>query len=527
MKRGAVRVLRCIGVAVFLLTCSAPVAALALEPSSVRIAFVPLDDRPATERFPQEVAAICGTHLELPPQELLGHFTRPGDADGVGRWLLGLDTNGLTAVVISTDMLVYGGLVASRTADTSLGTALYRLRPIVQFHRAHPEVPIYAFATVMRLAPTATASSEPYLEALEHYAQLAAVATPTRAESDALAISRSHIPDSVFWDYIGTRARDLAVDKRLAVMASDGDFASLAITQDDAGAATGLQVPDEAALHGLVSGLGLQDRVLLNPGADEMGMVMVMRAIEDAVHWSPSIAIVYPSATSARQSDPLEYTAIGSTVGQLAAFLRVTGSDTPASEAPAPELAVFTPDVPDARREFFDGIVARLTTGRPTAIADLSFLTNDAEDQTYAVGALEAAGVADKPLAYASWNTTANTVGTALAESVATLLGEHFDAVDRSRAATFLFDRYVDDYGYRLVVRPQLQAQLRADDEDVDELGDGANAAESQMRSMLWPIAVSLWNESFASDGWRADRIGLYLPWQRTFEVQVDASLMR
>src|ERR1039457_190873 len=80
----------------------------------VRIAFIPMDDRPATAQFPQATAAICGVHLEMPPPQLLGHFTKPGDADAIGQWLLSLDTQGLSAVVVSSDMLAYGGLVASR-----------------------------------------------------------------------------------------------------------------------------------------------------------------------------------------------------------------------------------------------------------------------------------------------------------------------------------------------------------------------------------------------------------------------------
>jgi len=503
--------------------CGMAPAAAATLPSELRIAFVPLDDRPATEDFPQRIAAICGARLELPPQSTLGHFTQPGDPAAIGRWLLGLDAGGLTAVVVSTDMLAYGGLVASRAPDTSLGAALYRLRALADFHRLHPDVPIYAFGTVMRLAPTATKESEPYLEALSHYAALAGVALPTPEQSAALAISRHDIPDDVYWQYIGTRARDLALDEQLLVMDAEGDFAALALTQDDAGSDTGLHVPEEARLRALAVQLGVTRTAFFNPGADEMGMVMSVRAIEDAVRWAPSVDIVYPSTAAAQARDPLEYVPIDQTIGDLAGFMRMA-DQTDAGFA----LAVIAPDPAVQTATFFDAdIVAPLRANKPVAIADLSFLTGDAAAQAYAVTTLGADGVAGDPIAYASWNTTANTAGTALATAAATLVGRRFGTFDAGAAATFLFERYVDDYGYRLEVRPQLQASLVAQGADVYALGDDTAVAESALRAQLWPLAVSIFDEDFKPAGWRDSGIGLSLPWQRTFETSVDASLER
>jgi hypothetical protein len=514
----------CFAAAAALAASLVPVDARAsVTPADMRIAFVPLDDRPATELFPQRIAAICGVRLEIPPQETLGHFERPGDTEAISRWLASRDDRGMTALVISTDMLAYGGLVASRTPATPLGDALYRLRALSEFHRSHPDVPIYAFGTMMRLAPTATPQTEPYLDALTHYAQSGFAPDATDAQRAALAISRSDIPDGVFWDYMGSRARDLDVDEALLAMASDGVFAALALTQDDAGSATGLQVPEEARLRALVESLHLGGRVLLNPGADEMGMVMVMRAVEDAAGWAPSVAIEYPSEPAAASSDRLEEMPIETTIADLAAFL-----DMPVRTDADFELDTIAPDTdPAATASLVARIEARLTSGAPTAIADLTFLSDDDAAQRQTVDALAAAGLATKPIAYASWNTTANSAGTALAEASATLIGRHFDTLDDDAAATFLFERYVDDYGYRLIVRPELQAQLQAQGDDIYALGGAAAEAESQARSSLWRAALDIFDEDFKPEGWAQREITIQLPWQRTFEVRIDADLVR
>src|SRR5579863_2712801 len=302
-------------------------ARAATAPADAHIAYVPIDDRPANEQLVEQLAAICGAHLELPPQPALGHFQTPGDPAQIERWLKTLDVRETTAVVVSTDMLAYGGLVASRTSATPFGEATDRLRALVEFHVLHPEVPIYAFGTVMRLAPTATPDSQSYLEALTHYAQSAGAVDPAPDVRADIAMSRSHVPDDVFWNYIGSRARDLKIDEDLLSMASQGVFTALAITQDDAGSPDGLAVAEEEHLHALRGQLGLTSRVLLNPGTDEMGMVMAARAIEDAAGYSPSVSIAYPSAASAAMQDPLEYLPISGTIANIAGFLKMPIQD--------------------------------------------------------------------------------------------------------------------------------------------------------------------------------------------------------
>ena len=447
---------------------------------------------------------------------MLGHFQRPGDVDSIDRWLLALDDHDVSAVVVSADMLAYGGLVASRTPATPLSQAMARLGVLEHFHQLHPQVPLYVFGTVMRLAPTATASSETYQDLITTYAQNGGGASP----SIIAAAARTALPHKVFWDYLGSRARDLDVDKALLVLASKGVIDLLSLTQDDAGAPNGLQTQEEQRLRSLVSQLGIGRRVLLNPGTDEMGLAMVMRAIEDAVGWAPSVAITYPSAGASEVSDPLEYLPIDQTVDNLAAFLHMQ------RRADADfELAVNAPDGAAAREAFTRGVDDRLATGVPTAVADLSFTSTDESLGPLMAQSLELHGVAAAPIAYASWNTTANTVGTALAEAAATLIGRHFGTLSADAAATFLFERYVDDYAYRTLVRPTLQARLLGDGADIYALGDRAGEGESLARGMLWPLALSIFRRDFAPHGYTLGSMSIYLPWQRTFEVRLDTTV--
>ncbi|MBV8365335.1 MAG: DUF4127 family protein, partial [Candidatus Eremiobacteraeota bacterium] len=226
---------------------------------------MPLDDRPATAQFPLLTSAICGAQLATPPASMLGHFSNAGDGDALARWLLDLDTTGVSAVVVSADMLAYGGLVGSRTAATPLATARARVAALARFHEMHPAVPLYVFATIMRLASTETPRTEAYLEALTDYARNAGATPRSAAQNDALTAWRGQIPDDAFWDYIGARARDLDIDETLVRMAESGDLQWLAITQDDAGAPDGLQISDQRALNDEIRALRVGARVIVAP----------------------------------------------------------------------------------------------------------------------------------------------------------------------------------------------------------------------------------------------------------------------
>ncbi len=482
-----------------------------------------MDDRPATDLFPQQTAAICGAQLIMPPPALLGHFTQPGDADGLVRWLLGLDTTGVSALVVSSDMLAYGGLVASRTAATPLADARTRIAALARFHELHPTLPIYAFGTIMRLTPTETPQSEPYLDALAAYARLAGAPHPTPDQAAQVAQDRAKIPDGAYWDYIGARVRDVDTDESLITLAAQGGIAWLSITQDDAGSPDGVQISEQTRLRALISELGIGDRVIVSSGADEMGMVAVTRAVEDAVDWHPTADIAWSDVRGPNMQDPLEDVSVGQTVDNLYGALKTrccVGHDDF-------YLDIFVPQPAQEQARWAAAVASSLHGGPPTAVVDLTFIDDDITEERRAFEALIADKAAALPAAFASWNTTANSVGTAMAAGACSAIAAHFRVDTEQARMNFLFDRYVDDYAYRLLVRPGLNADLRAKGYDTYSLAAQSSDAQAEMRRRLWPLAIDIFDGSFAPDGWTQSELGLYLPWQRTFEVRVESRLTR
>src|SRR5262249_23259616 len=136
------------------------------------ITLVPIDDRPAAGQFAQMVGKMDDDRVTTPPRETLGRFTQPGDTARIEQWLRAQDYSKNDALIVSVDMLAYGGLVASRRHGVTFDEAKKRLEFFRWFKQKNPRVPVYAFSVIMRDAPTATAETRGIYGKLARWAEL-------------------------------------------------------------------------------------------------------------------------------------------------------------------------------------------------------------------------------------------------------------------------------------------------------------------------------------------------------------------
>ena len=103
---------------------------LAAFAKAERILLIPLDSRPAAGQFAQMIGNMAGAEVRLPPYNLLGRFTQPGNPEEILDWLQQQDFSDVSAVIVSTDMIAYGGLIASRINDVTEAEATVRLNTL-------------------------------------------------------------------------------------------------------------------------------------------------------------------------------------------------------------------------------------------------------------------------------------------------------------------------------------------------------------------------------------------------------------
>jgi hypothetical protein len=470
---------------------------------------------------------------------MLGRYLTPGDSAGIMHWLRDDAPRDARAYVISQDMVVYGGLVASRVPGVTRAVAYTRLQDLAALRASRSGASFAVFGTVMRLAPTGVprlgaAASFPFAGgdvwgAIQQYANLP---DPPRTDEQRAFAAKLRAQIGPALDaYLETRARDRDVDLFALRITAEGGFDRIVLGQDDAGP-VGLHLRDLAALRGFASAWLPPSRASIEPGADELAMALMSAALAGEAHVVPRVRVVYSRADGGSVNDPLEFAPIATTIADL---IRTCGG-VPAREGQQADIDLFVrvPGTSAIDEAAFANAIARDVDVRSkssqasplAAVADLSFLaTDDYVQQRQLTEDLIERGVAGSVASFASWNTVANTVGTALPEAVAVLAGIRLRTYDPRAHETFTFMRYADDVAFHTVVRPRLNTDLTAQgiSDHTLLLPDVAQRTASENRALLWREGLDLLAR--IEPQFRDAGFTLTLPWDRTFETELDIRL--
>ncbi|HZS06998.1 MAG TPA: DUF4127 family protein [Blastocatellia bacterium] len=515
------------------------------------IMLVPADDRPAATQFAQMVGAIADHRVVTPPPEMLGRFTTPGNAALIDEWLRAQDYTKVDALVVSVDMLAYGGLTASRLPRVPFDEAKQRLEFFRWFKQAHPNIPVYAFNTIMGVAPTAGANNRAGRDKLARWSELKDRAMKTRdaAERAKLAAELGELEKGIdpklIEDYRRAHKRDLQVNLAMIDLASEGAVDSLILLQGDA-RLYGLHRQTREVLSAKLRSHKLESRVPIYNGADAGALSLVSRAVLNKFRVTVKVAVVYSSENSrtvvvSSEDHPLEFTVENQ--------IRAAGGSLADDPAKADyTLYVNAPETDEREFDAFLGrMIADLKAGNPVALADVLFPAphHGGADERI-VRALSRDNVVDKLTAFAARDTAGNTLGTAITAANMRVFFSRWlnDTAERNARATaahysFLLHRFAGDYLYRDIVRLGIESELRKDPTDpTDEFTPETYVRiNRQVEERLRPLIEKFFADHFKGrtyplaiyDGQgRSIRLNglndlqIHLPWPRIFEVMVD-----
>jgi hypothetical protein len=516
------------------------------------LVLLPIDDRPAVGQFAQMIAAVADHKVTMPPRELLGRFTQPGDTAKLADWLKAQDYSKVDALIVSLDMLAYGGLVASRVNATPLEAAKGRLEFFRSFKQKNPRVPVYVFSTIMRVAPTASAQTRGFHDKLARWAELEDRVPKTGEQklADELTLLKRELEPQVIQDYLAARKRNLQINLAALDLYREGQIDNLIFLQDDA-REYGLHRQDQAKLGERLKQLNLSDKVPIYNGADEGSLALVSRSILDKYESQVRVAVVYSSEKSKQVVAPFEDHPLQFTVESQ---LRAAGGLLVDNEEAADyTLFVNAPETTEAEFNQFAGkLLAELKAGRHVALSDLLFPAphhSGADERLIEIFKREK--VFDLFEGYAAWNTAGNTLGTAIPQANLRVfyrkkLNDLLERATRTQAAQleFLLHRFAGDYLYHDIVRPAVNQRLR------EEAKDGTATYEltpekyaeinRQVAEQLRPLIEQFFADYFQGRTYALayqrgrDRVlkvnglkdlNIYLPWARTFEVVIEFKL--
>ncbi len=516
------------------------------------ITLLPVDDRPAVGQFAQMIGAVADHKVSVPPREMLGRFTSPGNTARLEQWLKSQDFSRTDALIVSVDMLAYGGLVASRTHKVSFDEAKKRLEFFRWFKSKYPRVPVYAFNVIMRVAPTATMETRGVHDKLARWAELKDRAPKSGDKKLAAELEQltKELAPAVIEDYLAARRRDLQINLAMLDLVKAGTINELILLQDDA-RQFGLHRQDQAVLRARLKELNLESKVPIYNGTDEGSLSLVSRAVLDKFLYKLKVAVIYSSEKSrelvtALEDHPLQFT--------VESQIRAAGG-IPVSEFDQSDYRLFV-NAPGTSDEEFDlflkKLIKELKENRHIALADVLLInpsTNVADERI--IAALKRENLFDRFAGYAAWNTSGNTLGTAIPHAnmrvfFRTKLNDRADRAARTEAAhlEFLLNRFAGDYLYHSVVRPEVNEKLRREANDIEvtyeltpqkyeqvnrEVGEKLKAQIERFfadyfKGHTHRLAIYKGVEkTITANG--LSGLNVYLPWPRAFECVIEFKL--
>ena len=270
---------------------------------SKKILYVPIDNRPCNLFQVVQVAEKLGYEILTPPDEILGSKSFKGDPEKMWDWLYE-NAPQANYAVLSTDSLIYGSLVASRVHDLSAEEILSRAKRFKTFNEKFPYLPIYAIGTIMRTPSYNFKGEVPYYEThgakIFQYTALIdkqEMGELTDGDNRRLKKLSAEIPQEYLDDWFKRRAKNSDANELFVEYTRAGVFDYFLLGCDDS-AIYSQTHRESRRLTELASDMG-KTVMQVTSGADELGMLMISRAIVRDMDYRPFISVEYNAGKGA------------------------------------------------------------------------------------------------------------------------------------------------------------------------------------------------------------------------------------
>lgn len=518
--------MRALKILIFLCMLLLCQTALAAETKQGTIIYIPMDNRPVCLDYTVASMRAAGWDVRTPPAAYIANEKNMGEPEQLFSWLEA-NARESVAIVASSDALLYGGLVASRTHELPFATLEERAERLVNLKQKFGDKKIYIFTTIMRSPKMSAAPVEPayYKEwgpqlfrmgALEDKLELKSI---KRKEMRELADLRAQIPLDIQTDLYTRRANNIRATELLLHGVESGDFDYLLIGRDDTAAYS--QAHREArSMDILVSELP-KERIRFFAGADQLGLVLLARAASRLQYELPLVNVTYAPGVGGKTVPSYEDDTVAESAKQhilaAGAFpvrLRkntdlVLALNTPQNGVTLEASSAANNGKLQPETKAFLHKLERLAknTQLPIALADVKY--GNGADNALVKGLFEE-GMAYRLAAYGGWNTAGNSLGFALAQG---LLSKDYSAEEKKM---LLEQRYLDDWAYQANVRMKTYTELIWPHYWPNS---GLNA--EQQREAEGFIAREIKEITEPYMGNTAEKYVFTLPWKRMFEVRV------
>jgi hypothetical protein len=520
---------------------------------SLKILFIPIDDRPCTFKMPVRMAKIAFCEMLHPDAELLGQAFTPGNPDRILDWMEKIN-HSFDASIISVDMILYGGLVASRRADVSPDTVSQRLESFFDILKKSGNKfgRIYLQKTIMRAAPTYT--DESVVPIIGNLVELSClyyqVDKGFPGLSGDIARLRKQIPEDFLKQYLRARNINHDINKRILMTMQKATAEHLLFCLDDS-KTTGLNVREKEELENIINKHDFSSQVSIIPGTDETACLLLARALTDLTGYSPSIFPVFSRKTGESVVPTYEDRPYNDILDLHMKTVKCLNADSrensdvliymhvPRKNQSEAASQIVYPRNTKVTQQMIREIRDNLENDKNVALVDALY-ANGADNSLMSQLMHEINPL--KLWSFAAWNTAGNSIGTAISHSVIRFIGEKLvkNADDEEKLMishlSLILERYIDDWLYQSIVRQQLSDEARAKNISVFHLDEWTEYFDQLVKDKMQQavsnfldnyIQNNIIKSSFSGNIYNIvlKEMRVRLPWNRLFEVDVDLEL--
>ena len=440
-----------------------------------KILYIPIDERPCNAIYPIEAAKVAKELSILTPDlNLLGNKKKPADVDEL--WAF-IDEHimQMDAMVLSTEMLLYGGLLPSRLHQMREPDIAEYEKRIRNLKRRNPRLKIYLSNLIMRTPRYNSSDEEPdyYQEFGESIFRIGwlkdqknreGLSVEEQEELDKLV---KKVPMAYIVDYETRRAFNVSVNEKNCFLIEEKIIDFLVIPQDDS-AEYGYTAIDQKKVYSHIVKENLSEKIMVYPGADEVGWTLLGRAFNEFKNQKPKVYPIYSSTLGPTLVPMYEDRIIHES---LKAHIMSAGCElVENSEECDFILGYNTPGkvMQDSWDQFEDKdvsytsfrhlltfveqLAAQMDKQKPVALCDSAFANGgDVE----LIQLLDKRNLLLKLISYKGWNTNCNSLGSSLMAAIVAL-----DEVNEEQLKKNLVMHIYEDVFYQSIVRMNVTKNL-------------------------------------------------------------------
>lgn len=497
--------------------------------------YVPLDERPCNFSYPLRLFTKQDKFKILtPPRQYFGKKKTPADISAIRQFILEY-CQVADALIYSTEMLVFGGLLPSRVYEVTqdMPNISGYQSFITLLKEKNPNLAIYASNLIMRTPNYNSDDEEPsyyqdYGSQIFRYGVLKDKSIRDGLKQDEeieWQKLKKQVPIEILHDYEARRIANLKINLANLTLVKSKKIDYLVIPQDDS-APYGYTAMDQAKIYPQVKKSCLQNQIAIYPGADESGYTLLARAVQ---YLNKRQLSIYPFFSSETGKTTIPLYEDRPLVESLESHIIATGAHLVQVPTDADIiLAVNTPgkkmieasaqmshfeltyDTFRNLRVFVSLIKDYLKAKKAVAVADSAY-ANGADLEL--ISMLDESGLISKLDAYRGWNTNCNTLGS----TIATAIIMHNQS--QKLRTEEIINALLDDGFYQAIVRadvtkeflPKLQLNyfdLKDKDHEV------AKVVTSKLQLLIRKYLSNTIKQQ--------DKIDLQInfPWKRMFEIE-------